>query len=225
MKTKILNALKTEYKNLGLSEKALDGVASFLVKTITDESGIDAAIKEASVAGMLRVFQSDIDSERGKASKATKDLDDYKKAHPDTTTPPPASVTPPVEDETAKTLREMKEQLKALQDRNAALDKEKSQRDLMAQVRANLEKDNRGFAGLLDMILANPAIGDTDTAETLTEKYKGIYDEKYKVFYGDGAVPPAGAQNQAEQGYKKGQFSGVIAALRRSGDLPPEESK
>ena len=38
MKTKILNALRTEYANLGLGDKAFDGVASFLEKTITEEA-------------------------------------------------------------------------------------------------------------------------------------------------------------------------------------------
>ena len=38
MKEKILVALKTKYSNLGFGAKALDGVASILEKSVTDES-------------------------------------------------------------------------------------------------------------------------------------------------------------------------------------------
>lgn len=62
MKTKILNALKTKYSNLGFSAKALDGVASVLEKTITEESQIDDAV--SNVEGLLRVFQADNDRQR-----------------------------------------------------------------------------------------------------------------------------------------------------------------
>ena len=55
MKTKILQALKTKYSSKGLSEKALDGVASILEKTVTDESQIEAAISEAPIVNLINV--------------------------------------------------------------------------------------------------------------------------------------------------------------------------
>lgn len=62
MKTKILGALKTKYANLGFNQKALDGVASVLEKTITEEAQIDDAV--ANIEPMLKVFQADIDRMR-----------------------------------------------------------------------------------------------------------------------------------------------------------------
>lgn len=62
MKTKILSALKTKYANLGFNAKALDGVASVLEKTITEDSQIDDAVN--GVEGLLRVFQADNDRSR-----------------------------------------------------------------------------------------------------------------------------------------------------------------
>lgn len=44
MKEKILVALKTKYSNLGFGAKALDGVASILEKSVTDESQIETAV-------------------------------------------------------------------------------------------------------------------------------------------------------------------------------------
>lgn len=62
MKARILNALKTKYSHLGFSAKALDGVASVIEKTITEDSQIDDAV--AGVEGLLRVFQADSDRSR-----------------------------------------------------------------------------------------------------------------------------------------------------------------
>ena len=55
MKTKILSKLKTKYSNLGFGEKAFDGVADYLSKTVTEESQIEAAI--AGVEPLLKAFQ------------------------------------------------------------------------------------------------------------------------------------------------------------------------
>jgi hypothetical protein len=60
MKVKIFAALKTKYKTLGFSDKALDGVADILSKTVTEESAIDAAIE--GVEPLLKGFQGDIDN-------------------------------------------------------------------------------------------------------------------------------------------------------------------
>jgi hypothetical protein len=59
MKSKILAALKTKYKTLGFSDKALDGVADMLAKTVTEETAIDAAIE--GVEPFLKALQGDAD--------------------------------------------------------------------------------------------------------------------------------------------------------------------
>ena len=82
MKEKIAKALKTEYASFGLSQKALDGVASIIEKTIKDESEIEAAIKEASVKELLKTFQSELDTFRQDKSRLQKEYEDYKKSHP-----------------------------------------------------------------------------------------------------------------------------------------------
>lgn len=59
MKEKILAALKTKYKTLGFSDKALDGVADILSKTVTEESAIDGTIE--GVEPLLKALQGDAD--------------------------------------------------------------------------------------------------------------------------------------------------------------------
>lgn len=62
MKEKILSVLKTKYSNLGFSQKAFDGVAAILEKSVTDESQIETAV--SGVESLLKVFQSDADRVR-----------------------------------------------------------------------------------------------------------------------------------------------------------------
>jgi len=81
MKSKILLALKTKYANKGFGDKAFDGVAEFLSKTVTDEAGIETAI--AGVEVLLTGFQSEADKVRTEKSALQKQLDDYKAAHPE----------------------------------------------------------------------------------------------------------------------------------------------
>ena len=47
MKENILKQLKTKYKDLGLSQSALNGVAELLSKTVKEESEIEAAVSIA----------------------------------------------------------------------------------------------------------------------------------------------------------------------------------
>lgn len=217
MKTKIFNALKTEYKNLGLSDKALNGVAAFLEKTVTDENGIDAAIKEAYVSDLLKTYQSEVDTERQKASKATKDFDDYKKAHP-AGTPPKADGD---ESEVMKLLKQMQEDNNALRLRLDNADKAKTKAETIAAIRENLKKENRGVDGLLNLILGNVEIGENDTVETLTAKYKDQYDANYKALYGDGAVPPVGGGGGGG-GFRPGMFDGIVSGMQEKGILPKD---
>ena len=64
MKEKILVALKTKYKTFGFGDKAFDGVADYLSKTVTEESQIETAT--SGVEGLLKAFQGDIDTVRQK---------------------------------------------------------------------------------------------------------------------------------------------------------------
>jgi len=73
MKQKLLEALKTKYKNLGFGEKAFDGVAEFLSKTVTEESQIETAV--GGVDGLLKSFQGDVDVVRAEKSELQKQLE------------------------------------------------------------------------------------------------------------------------------------------------------
>lgn len=76
MKEKILVALKTKYKTFGFGDKAFDGVADYLSKTVAEESQIETAISGGE--GLLKAFQVDIDTVRNEKSGLQKQLDELK---------------------------------------------------------------------------------------------------------------------------------------------------
>jgi hypothetical protein len=59
MKTKILEALKTKYKTLGFTDKAFEGVAEYLSKSVTKDEEVDATVAGAEL--LLKAFQGDVD--------------------------------------------------------------------------------------------------------------------------------------------------------------------
>lgn len=74
MKEKILAALKTKYKNMGLSDKVLEKMAAIIAATITEEADIDNAV--SGVEDLLKGFQSDSDKRVTDAvAKAKKDAE------------------------------------------------------------------------------------------------------------------------------------------------------
>lgn len=70
MKDKILASLRNKYRNLGLSEKILEGIADLLVVTTTEESQIETAV--AGVETLAKGFQGDADRIRTEATQKAK---------------------------------------------------------------------------------------------------------------------------------------------------------
>ena len=214
MKEKILNALKTNYANLGLGEKAFDGVASFLEKTITDENDIVTRVKGDDVAALLKGIQGETDSLRSARTKAEKDLDAYKKAHPSA----PEGEKEPGEqkddksDAVARLLEEIGELKKRADDR----DKRERREAVVAGLRSALKSAHCDSDPILNLVLSGVEVGDNDTVESMTDRYKSAYQERYKEFYGAGAVPPLGGNGEPEP-YKKGKFASVVEGLDAEG--------
>lgn len=217
MKEKIVNALKTNYANLGLGEKAFDGVASFLEKTITDENDIVTRVKGDDVAALLKGIQGETDSLRSARTKAERDLDAYKKAHP--SAPEKEEVKEEKDEDPA--YKAALERLAAIEAKYAEMDKKAKRDAVVSGVRDRLKQANCTSEPILDLILSGVEVGDNDTADTLADTMKSAYQEKYKLFYGNGAVPPIGGGDQSEP-YKKGKFAGVVNGLIEEGALQNE---
>lgn len=217
MKTKILNALKTEYANLGLGDKAFDGVASFLEKTITDEAKIQDEIKTELVKNLLKSIQGESDALRNKAAQAAKDLEDYKKLHPETT--PPTPPTPPTETEGEKKLRE---KIEALQKRLDDAENARNNETTLAAVRSRLEtKEGCTNKGILNAALKGFALGKDETEDAAVARLKEEYNRTYTETFGTGPVPPRG--NGSGEGDAAAEAKAKNDWLRQQGLLPKEE--
>lgn len=213
MKQKILDALKTRYSNLGLGDKALDGVASFLEKTVTDEASIDTVVAGDNVSAMLKAMQSSFDSLRGRNTELQRQLDELgRKPNPQTS---PAPEPKPAESDE---MAQLKARLAKMEENYGKAMTEKRNAGIVSDLRRKLKDGGSDNDAVLDLVLDRLTIGESDTADSLADKSREAYDAAYKKFYGNGVVPPAGAK-QAE-GYKTGMFDGEVARLMAEGKIP-----
>ena len=181
MKAKIAQALKTSYVNMGLSEEALNGVASLLEKTVTEESQIATAIGGDEVKALLKVFQSSNDSHRTAMQKLTKDFEDYKTAHPET--------KPKGEEHEEES--ELEKRLKALEERAIAAEKRASESQMRTSIQAKLEKECKD-APILKQVLKNFSLLENETEDAAVTRLTTEYNATVKEIRGDGYVPPFG---------------------------------
>ena len=159
MKTKIMNALKTEYAKMGLGDKAFDGVASFLVKTITKEEDIDGVIKSEDTKNLLKAFQGESDSLRNRAAQLQKDLDAYKESHPEGKE----------KSEEKNDKEDVPEWAKSLIARLDARDAKEKRESELVSIKARLEKEGCTNKGILNATLKGFSLGEKETEDQAVE--------------------------------------------------------
>lgn len=223
MKAKISNALRTKFQRFGLSNEAVDRIASALEKTVTAESDIENALAEASTMTLIaEELQKSADAERRTRSNLQKSFDDYKKAHP-TDDPNPDPAPPKGNDDVAAILKQLVEDNKALKARLDAKDASARSEELRAKVLAGLKQSGREDAAITNIIMRGFTVGKDDTEDGLITRYKDAYDSDYKLVHGDGAVPPVGGFFPKKEGPDKNEFAGAVQRLRDKGVLPTKE--
>lgn len=189
MKNKIIAELKTAYAKLGLSDEAFDGVASLLEKTVTEESQIATAVRGDNVSALLKTIQGNIDSWKNKFYDTQKNLDDYKKLHPETKVEPPKKEDEP-EPEWARKLREQNEQILAAQSAREAAEKNAA---TVASIKDKLIKDGCDNQGILELTLKGFALGEKETEDDAVKRMKTDYQTNAKSVFGDGPIPHVGS--------------------------------
>ena len=85
MKKKIEEALKTEFKELGLSDKTIGRLADYVQGLVEKEEDIATAVKRDDVKLIAKSIQGELDGLKKAKEKAEADLADYKAKHPDKT--------------------------------------------------------------------------------------------------------------------------------------------
>lgn len=160
MKTKILVALKTKYKTFGFSDKAFDGVADYLSKTVTEESQIETAI--GGVEGLLKAFQGDVDFVRNEKSGLQKQLNELKEKYENLNpNPQPKPEEKPQETDIAKMIADgIAAGIKPFADELAAFKTERAQEARNAQILAKAKE--YGISEKLVPMLNIPSDADLD---------------------------------------------------------------
>lgn len=165
MKQKILAALKNKYANLGFGQKALDGVADYLEKTVTEESQIETAI--SGVEPLLKVFQAEADRSRTELNALKVENEELKKkaTQTDPKDDPKDDPKPPFDAEAFKA-----EILKSLRDEQDAYTKHLQK---VEQRKAEITAKAKEF-GIPERIAARMTI---DENADLEEYFKGVKQE------------------------------------------------
>lgn len=135
MKAKILAALKTKYKDLGLSDAILTGVAETLAATTTEEDQIDTSIE--GVSGLLKGFQSEVDK------RVTDAVNKAKKPQPKTETESTADNQEATESK--KDEAEMPAWAKALVDKISKIEQGETIQTRKQVIEAKLKDANPAF--------------------------------------------------------------------------------
>nr|DAT59420.1 MAG TPA: hypothetical protein [Caudoviricetes sp.] len=185
MKEKILVALKTKYKTFGFGDKAFDGVADYLSKTVTEESQLETAI--SGVEGLLKAFQGDIDTVRNEKSGLQKQLDELKAK---TGNPNPTQKPEDKKDDVPAWAKALIDSNKDLSDKLARLETEKSQATRQEQILAKAKE--YGIPETLAKRYSIPEDADLDTY------FKDAKQELANVGF-QGVTPPESAEAKIEK--------------------------
>lgn len=191
MQIKYLSALKTKYASFGLSKEALDRVALQRVKTIANEDEIDADIASSDTLMLImKEMQSSADAQRNRAAQLQKDLDALKTNQPNQT-----PTQTPIENPYAKEFSDLKDMVAAMMGKFAENEKKTRTEAVLAQVHEVMKQKGCVNDYIRTTTLAGVEVGENDTAESIAEKYKAIYDKNCKAAFGEGYTPPTGGNN------------------------------
>ncbi len=187
MKGKILVALKTKYKTFGFGDKAFDGVADYLSKTVTEESQIETAI--SGVEGLLKAFQGDIDTVRNEKSGLQKQLDELK-TKIENPNPNPNPKPEDKKDDVPAWAQALIDSNKNLSTELSALKQEKLQATRQEQIMAKAKE-----YGIPETFAKRYAIPDDADLDTF---FKDAKQELANIGF-SGVTPPESAETKIEK--------------------------
>ena len=193
-KDSIASALKTKYQRFGLSNEAIDRIASAREKTVTSEEEVESAVADAETMVLIaNELMKMRDKEISNKTDLQRAFDAYKEKNPaqkpgGEPDPEPAKPAEIPEPEWAKALRERFERE----------DKEKADMVVRESVAARLKKEGCTNAGILKSTMKGFALGKDETEDDAVARLKAEYNDSCKEVFGDGAVPGLGGQAFAD---------------------------
>ena len=205
-KESIATALKTKYQRFGLSNEAIDRIASAREKTVTSEDGIEAAVADAETMGLIaNELQKMRDAEIQKRTDTQRAFDAYKELNPGQKPNAEKEPAPPEQKEMPEP-----EWARILRERFEREDREKADKVLRESVSARLKAEGCTNAGILKSVTEDAAVA----------RLKTEYNASYKEVFGEGAVPGLGGQAFADA---KTATEHKNDFLRQQGLLPKQD--
>ena len=219
MKEKIAIALKTKYQRFGLTNEAIDRIASAKEKTVTSEDAIESGIADSETMGLIATELMKMrDKEIQQRTDTQRAFDAFKEKHQGQADPEPAPNPKPEEEpEWAKKLREQQEAIAA---RFAKEDREKAMKAARLTVESKLKAEGCENAGILKLTLKGFDLGENETMDEAVSRLKEEYNASFKETFGEGALPGVGTK---AFGDAKSAVSHKNDFLREQGLLPKQE--
>ena len=186
MKQKIAEALKTKYKSFGLSNEAIDRIASAKEKTVTKEEEIEAGISDVSTMDLVaKELQKMRDSEIQKRTDLERTHNEYKAKHPEDNPQQQQQQQQQQQPDLAKTISDaIAAGLKPLQDKIEALENAGSAKEALTNAREKFfggdyakkygDQANDAWDRAVEL---NEATGSKMTADELVEKASGYFNK------------------------------------------------
>ena len=220
LKEEIATALKTKYQRFGLSNEAIDRIATAREKTVTSEEEIATATADVVT---MELIANELQKMRDKEINSKTDLqrafDTYKeknpeggkpKGDPNPPTPEPGKPEPMPEPEWAKRLRERYERE----------DREKAEKETRESLTARLKMEGCTNNGIIKFVMAAFTPVKDESQDDAVKRLKESYAAAYKETFGEGGIPGYGGQpfldNKSATDHKN-DF------LRQQGLLPRKE--
>lgn len=217
-KEEIATALKTKYQRFGLSNEAIDRIASAREKTVTSEEEIATATADVVT---MELIASELQKMRDKEIQTRTDtqraFDTYKEKHPDTPNPAPAAPDPDPKPAPVDTEPEW---AKKLRERFEREDREKSEKETRDTLTARLKMEGCTNNGIIKFVMAGFTPVKDESQDDAVKRLKESYAAAYKETFGEGGIPGYGGQPFIDS---KSATDHKNDFLRKQGLLPPQE--
>ena len=220
MKNKIATAVKTKYQRFGLTNEAIDRIASAKEKTVTSEEDIESAIADAETMDLIaQELMKMRDGEIQKRTDTQRAFDTYKEKHP-ASDPAPTDPPKPKEGEEPEWAKKIREQNEAIAARLDAQEKAAADRATRLTVESKLKAEGCTNAGILNLTLKGFSLGEKETMDEAVARLKEEYNASCKETFGDGPRPGVGSP---AFGDPKAAITHKNDFLREQGLLPQEK--
>lgn len=201
MKEQIITAFKTKYQSFGLSNEAIDRIASAKEKTVTKPEDIEAALADVETMTLIaKEVQKMRDGEIQKRTDLQKNFDTYKASHPDKTDDPDSDKDKDKDDDKDSDLRKMVKDLTARLDKQ---EKDKEAGKLLSEVIAE-SKQKLTHEKAFRLTEREFTLKEDETKEDALKRFEEAYNANKKEFFSDGVIPPfgSGEHTDGEQAFK-----------------------